>query len=194
MKCMLTMLCISVLIPLPIGAQENATWLNLLHNERLKAEALPDRPISGSPTYRYVTGIWTPESKDSSKGLVFPQQVRIDCHNYGTDDRACVEISVTLGATNELVSLQDIGTSDYDIDHWDSDGLIASYGGEEPDRCQRHVLTMDFKTGAVSVSDIPTHRKGCEAFMETDCYKLVRGFYYVDTSPKNDMDKPLPKQ
>jgi hypothetical protein len=66
---------------------------------------------------------------------------------------------------------------------------LASYGGDSASRCQRHVLTMDFDSGAVSVSDIPTRKKGCEAFTETDSYRLVRGNYYVDTSPGNNMDK-----
>lgn len=52
-----------------------------------------------------------------------------------------------------------------------------------------HVLTMTFDSGAVSSADIPTHEKGCEAFPETNSYRLARGNYYVDTSPANDMDK-----
>jgi len=49
---------------------------------------------------------------------------------------------------------------------------------------------MDFDSGAVSVSDIPTHKKGCEMFQQTDSYRLQRGNYYVDTTPGNDADKP----
>ena len=63
-------------------------------------------------------------------------------------------------------------------------------GRDRVSRCQRHVLTMDFDSGAVSVADIPTHKKGCEALKETDSYRLVRGNYYVGTSPGNNMDKP----
>lgn len=91
-----------------------------------------------------------------------------------------------------MVGIQDLDTTIYDIDQWDEHGLTASYGGDEPSRCQRHVLTLDFDSGAVSVSDIPTRKVGCEAFTETDSYKLVRGQYYVDTTPGNDLDKKKP--
>ena len=49
---------------------------------------------------------------------------------------------------------------------------------------------MSFRSGSVSTSDIPTHEKGCEMFPETDTYRLVRGQYYVDTTPGNDAEKP----
>jgi hypothetical protein len=74
-------------------------------------------------------------------------------------------------------------------DKWDEHGLTASYGGDESSRCQRHVLTIDFDSGAASVSDIPTRKTGCEAFTETDSYRLIWGHYYVDTTPNNDLDK-----
>ena len=98
--------------------------------------------------------------------------------------------SVTLGPVKDMVIIKDIDDTMYDVDRWDSHGLTASYGGGVRfSRCQRHVLTMDFDSGAVSVSDIPTRKKGCEVFTETNSYRLVRGMYYVDTSPGNDMDK-----
>jgi hypothetical protein len=161
-------------------------------NDHLKATTYKDRPICCSTWFREADGIWESESKDSGKALVFPQQVKISCHNYGNNNRKCVEIIVTLAATKTMVILQEIDTEEYDIDRWDEHGLIASYGGDDSSKCQRHVLTMDFESGAVSVSDIPTHKKGCEAFIDTDSYRLVRGNYYVDTSPNNDMDKPMP--
>jgi len=91
-----------------------------------------------------------------------------------------------------MVAIQEIEDEDYDVSSWDAHGLLASYGGDEVSgsRYQRHVLTMEFESGAVSISDIPTHKKGCEAFTEANSYRLVRGNYYVDTSPGNDMDKP----
>jgi len=173
-------------------SQKNAPASDLFHNGRLKASIVPDFPIGGDSTLRIVDGIWVPESKDPGKGLVFPQQVKIQCRNFDPDDQKCTEIIVSLAATGTVVIVQDIDTQDYDIDSWDAHGLIASYGGIEPfDKCRRHVLTMDFESGAVSVSDIPTHKKGCEIFKETNSYRLVRGNYYVDTSPNNDADKPL---
>jgi hypothetical protein len=161
----------------------------VFHNERLKALSLPDHSITGDSHSRLVSGFWVSESKDPTKTLVFPQQVRIRCTAY---NKTCTETSVTIAPTPQMVSIQEIDDEDYDINTWDAHGLLASYGGEElsASPCQRHVLTMDFDSGAVSVSDIPTRRKGCEAFTETDSYRLVRGNYYVDTSPGNDADKP----
>lgn len=161
---------------------------SFLQNDRLKTITLPDRLIMGSDRSRFVSGFWVSESKDLQKKLVFPQQVKIECHNYASKE--CVEIIVTIAPVKGMVSIQDIDTETYDVNTWDSRGLVASYGGDESSRCQRHVLTMEFASGAVSVSDIPTRVKGCEAFSETDSYRLVRGNYYVDTSPENDMDKP----
>jgi hypothetical protein len=58
--------------------------------------------------FREADGIWESESKDPSKTLAFPQQVKISCHNYGNDDRKCMEIIVTLAAVKTMVSLQEI--------------------------------------------------------------------------------------
>jgi hypothetical protein len=167
---------------------------DLFHSGRVKASVLSNSAIIGDSSYRVVEGIWVPESKDPEKALVFPQQVKIQCRNYGGDNRGCTEISVTLAPTPILVAVQDIDTDEYEIDSWDANGLVASYGGTDiSSKCQRHVLTMDFGSGAVSVTDIPTHKKGCEAFTETDSYKLVRGNFYVDTTPNNDSDRPRPQ-
>jgi len=160
----------------------------VFHNERLKALSLPDHSIAGDSHSRLVSGFWVSESKDPTKTLVFPQQVRIRCMAY---NKTCTETSVTIAPTPQVVSITEIDDEDYDINRWDAHGLLASHGGDvSASPCQRHVLTMDFDSGAVSVSDIPTRKKGCEAFTETDSYRLVRGNYYVDTSPGNDADKP----
>jgi hypothetical protein len=118
-----------------------------------------------------------------------PARPRGRCPTETRYDKECVETSVTLGLMRDMVSIQDIDDTTYDVDKWDSHGLTASFGGDASSRCQRHVLTMDFESGAVSVADIPTRQKGCEAFTETNSYRLVRGMYYVDASPANDMDK-----
>lgn len=159
----------------------------VFQNERLKALSLPDRPITGDSHYRVVEGFWVSESKDPAKALLFPQQVRIRCTAYR---KACTELSVTIAPSPQMVLIQEIDDQDYDINTWDAHGLLASYGDDPSSRCQRHLLTMDFDSGAVSVSDIPTRKKGCEAFTETNSYRLVQGSYYVDTSPGNDADKP----
>jgi hypothetical protein len=175
-----------VVVTLVLSASAQQKLSTAFHNDRLKALSLPDSAIIGDEHSRLATGFWVSESKDPAKALVFPQQVRIRCTRY---DKECVETSVTLGLMKDMVSIQDIDDTTYDVDKWDSHGLTASFGGDASSRCQRHVLTMDFESGAVSVADIPTRQKGCEAFTETNSYRLVRGMYYVDTSPGNDMDK-----
>jgi hypothetical protein len=159
------------------------------HNERLKTYVLPGPPLLKEQSHSFnalATGFWVSESTDPKKALALPQQVKIWCSK---NSKECTEISVTLGAVPTLVSIEDVDTTSYGVDKWDERGLTASYGGDESSRCQRHVLTLDFDSGAVSVADIPTRKAGCEAFTETDSYKLVRGQYYVDTTPGNDLDK-----
>ncbi len=175
-----------VLFVLGANANVQNKLTDAFHNERLKANSLADFAIAGDGESRLVDGFWVSESKDPAKALTFPQQVKISCTRY---NKECMEISVTLGPVKDMVIIQDIDDTIYDVDRWDSHGLTASYGGAGFSRCQRHVLTMDFDSSAVSVSDIPTRKKGCEAFTETNSYRLVRGMYYVDTSPGNNMDK-----
>ena len=166
--------------------QTTPTFSSLFKNDRLKALSLPDSKIVGDQYSRLVTGFWVSESTDPQKALLLPEQVRIRCTRH---NKQCEEIIVTLGPVKDMVSVQDIDTATYDVDKWDANGLTASYGGDLSSPCQRHVLTMDFDSGAISVADIPTRKKGCEAFTETDSYRLVRGMYYVDTSPGNDTHK-----
>lgn len=161
------------------------------HNDRLKTLVTPGPPLlrdkSLNSRSALASGFW--ESEDPKKPLVLPMQVKIWCHTYMNK---CTEISVMLGPVKNMVAISEVDTTDYDVDKWDEHGITASYGGDESSRCQRHVLTLDFDSGAVSVSDIPTRKAGCEAFVETDSYKLVRGQYYVDTTPGNDLDKKKP--
>jgi hypothetical protein len=161
----------------------------MFHNDRLKTLVIPGPPLLKEKSYSFTafaSGIWASESNDPKKALVLPMQVKLWCSK---NSKVCTETSVTLGAVPTLVSIEDMDNTDYDVDKWDEHGLTASYGGNETSRCQRHVLTIDFDSGAVSVADIPTRKTGCEAFTETDSYKLVRGKYYVDTTPGNDLDK-----
>jgi hypothetical protein len=189
MKRSLSAVLVVLALTLCMSSQEKTTSLtSVFHNERLKTLTLKDSPITGDDHIRMVSGFWQSESKDSRKALAFPQQVQIACTHL---DKGCREISVTLAPAPGMVGIQDIDEEGYNVDSWDAHGLVASYGGSGGySQCQRHVLTMDFDSGAVSVADIPTHKKGCEALQETDSYRLVRGNYYVDTSPGNDMDKP----
>jgi hypothetical protein len=165
------------------------TTAGMFHNERLKTLVSPGPPLVESKWHTFsavASGFWVSETSDPKKALVLPIQAHVVCSK---NVKTCTEISVTLGTVPNLVSVEDIGTTTYDVDKWDERGLTASYGGDESSPCQRHVLTIDFDSGAVSVADIPTHKKGCEAFTETDSYKLVRGKYYIDTTPGNDLDK-----
>lgn len=180
-------------LTLCVSSQEKTTSVtSLFHNDRLKALRLKDSPITGDTNMRLVTGFWESDSDDPSKTLLFPQQVKITCTHF---DKSCKELSVSLAPVVGMVSIQEINEEEYAVDSWDGHGLVASYGGAEVySPCQRHVLTMDFDSGAVSVVDIPTHKKGCEALKETDSYRLIQGNYYVDTSPGNDMDRPEKKK
>jgi hypothetical protein len=185
---------LSTLLLLSIGpSTANRLWgqtsSGVFHNERLKTLVLPGPPLLKEKSYSFgalASGFWAPDSDDPKKALVLPQQVKIWCSN---SSKECTEISVTLGPVKEMVGISDIDTTTYDVDKWDVHGLTASFGGGASSRCQRHVLTIDFDSGAVSVNDIPTRKAGCEAFTETDSYKLVRGQYYIDTTPGNDLDK-----
>jgi hypothetical protein len=169
-----------------VGGQ---TSTGMFHNERLKTIVLPGPPLLKEQSHSFnalATGFWVSESKDPKKALLLPMQVKIWCSK---NSKLCTETSVTLGAVPTLVSVEDVDNTDYALDKWDEHGLTASFGGDEISRCQRHLLTIDFDSGAVSIADIPTRKAGCEAFAETDSYKLVRGKYYVDTTPGNDLDK-----
>jgi hypothetical protein len=161
---------------------------NPFRNERLKRREFSDSPIETlHGTLVFVGGIWVPESKDQRKEMVFPEQVKVTCTN---SERTCEELKAVLEPMSGVVFV-DIDQTIWPIISWDKNGLLASYGPEitasaASERCHRHVLTMTFASGAVSTSDIPTHEKGCEMFPETDSYRLVRGYYYIDTSPGND--------
>lgn len=165
---------------------------NPFRNDRLKRSEGKDSPIkSFHDTRVIVDGMWVPESKDPAREIVLPEQVEIICTH---SEMTCEEMKVTLGPTAGVVFIDSIGQTVWTVTSWDGHGLLASYGPEvsalaASDRCHRHVLAMTFSSGAISTSDIPTHEKGCEMFAETDSYRLIRGFYYIDTSPGNDQDR-----
>jgi hypothetical protein len=162
-----------------------------LRNERLKRYEIAAYSIIGDNDHRLISGVWVPEAKDQAKALVFPEQVNLVCSN---SEKVCRELKVTLGVLEGMISIMDIDETDWPISSWDARGLVASYAPDTSataaasDKSHHHVLTMTFDSGAVSTADIPTHEKGCEAFPDTNSYRLARGNYYVDTSPANDMD------
>jgi hypothetical protein len=162
---------------------------SMFYNPRLKSNLYKFKQINigGSEDNRIVQGIWLPESNDPGKGLVFPEQVSIWCTR---SEMSCEVASIELEVQSELVSIPAIQQDEYHVDSWNSDGLSASYGpweiGNLSDKCHRHVLVMNFKSGVVTLSDISTHAKGCEMFAESNTYRLGHGDYYVDTTPNAD--------
>jgi len=91
-----------------------------------------------------------------------------------------------------MVSTDKIEEKEWNMTTWDSHKLVAPYGDDPASPCQRHALTMNFDSGAtaVSASDIPTHRKGCEAFTETESYGFMQVRDSVRASSIDDMYKP----
>ena len=131
--------------------------------------------------------MWVPDSDHPVNELLFLEQVTITCTQpSGT----CEELKIILEPFGGLIFIDGIDETTWQITSWDEHGLLATYDADPSskkvdERCHRHVLSMSFASGAVSTSDIPTHEKGCESFRQTDSYRLVRGQYYVDTTPGN---------
>src|SRR5690348_15434739 len=140
-----------VALAVSASAQKSPSISAFFNNDRLKAEPLQDHPIEFHDRFVIVTGYWVSESKDPSKALVFPMMVRITCHRA---EKVCREASVTLKPAPGVILIQDMAETEYDITTWDEHGLTASYGGDEVfDKCQSHVLSVGFESGATSVSD-----------------------------------------
>jgi hypothetical protein len=185
--------CVVLVLALGSEGQQGKSLSRVFHNDRLKRGELKDYEITGDSQWRSVSGMWVPESNDPANDLLFPEQVTITCTQHS---RTCQEMKVTLGVMAGIVTIEDIGQTIWQINSWDEHGLLAAYDTDPSanaasERCHRHVLSMSFASGAVSTSDIPTHEKGCEAFKTTDSYRLVRGNYYIDTTPGNNGDKPV---
>jgi hypothetical protein len=166
-------------------------------NERLKLTKLPDYPIQSDERYAGADGVWIAEPAGTENRLLQPEQVAITCTTnalYPDEHRKgeCSESRVTLGIMKGIVSVMGPDQTVYEITKWDKDGLAASYTDNLSSKCHLQILTMSFAQGRVLVSDIPTNKQGCDGFVHTNSYRLVRGQYYVDTTPKNDGDKPYP--
>jgi len=173
--------------------QQGKPLSHAFHNDRLKRTELNDYEIPGDSQWRSVSGTWVPESNDPAHELLFPEQVTINCR---AASRTCEELKIILEPAGGVIFIDGIDETIWQITSWDEHGLLAAYDADPyangaSEKCQRHVLSMSFASGAVSTSDIPTHEKGCEAFKTTDSYRLTRGVYYVDTTPGNDAEKPV---
>ena len=172
---------------------KSAGIASALQNDRLKLVKLSDYPINDEPgSMAMADGVWISDIPGPDHKLVQPQQVSIQCmanalfpdeHKKGE----CSVRTVTLGVIQGMVDIMGPDEDVFEITDWNKDRLSASY---DDGKCHLQILTMTFAIGRVLVSDIPTNKPGCEAFTTTNSYHLVRGQYYVDTTEKNDGDKP----
>ena len=94
-------------------------------NERIKRAEFKDYPIEVFHDLAIVDGMWVPESKNSAKALVFPEQVRIICTK---SEKTCEELKIVLEPTSGVVFIGDIEETSWQITSWDAHGLLASYG------------------------------------------------------------------
>jgi hypothetical protein len=167
------------------GSQDKATvkgdLSDLFRNARLKIKEGEPRPLDVVGDYAFASGIWIAEVPGND--LVVPEQVSISCN---APDKSCSVLRVRLIVNPRNIELEEPDETDFNIMSWDAHGLLATYGPDQVDKCHRSVLSMSFASGDVSLSDIPTHEKGCEMFVNTNTYHLHRGRYYVDTTPNND--------
>jgi hypothetical protein len=154
---------------------------DLFRNARLKIKEHKQRPVDGDDGFRLASGIWLPEVPGND--LISPEQVSISCI---AADKSCTVLRARLIVNPWSVELDDPDETDFKVISWDAHGLFAAYGPDRVDKCHRSVLSMSFASGEVSLSDIPTHEKGCETFVNTNTYRLHQGSYYIDTTEKTD--------
>ncbi|MGD1108459.1 MAG: hypothetical protein ABR865_15570 [Terracidiphilus sp.] len=181
--------CHSTLTP----QQKETNLLKLIHNDHIKRfeVAIPSLIVEPDGSLD-ADGIWIPEPDDKAHQLIYPEQARIIC-NKG--EQSCLEMQLSFTSVgNEFVMVNGPEETIWPIKSWDKTSLLAEYGpfpmsSKLSDKCESHVLSIMFASGAVTTSDIPTDREGCEAIKETNSYRLAGGWYDVDTSPHNDAIK-----
>ena len=169
------------------SASTNSSGLDLasmFRNSRLKINQEKVHPVDGNDAVRVAWGIWVPEV--AGNDLIEPEQVSITCSAY---NKSCAVLRTRLEVRPWGVELEGPDETDFKVISWDAQGLFAIYGPDRVDKCQRSTLAMSFASGEISLSDIPTHVKGCEVFVITNSYRLIQGQYYVDTTPKNNGSK-----
>ncbi|HEX5432661.1 MAG TPA: hypothetical protein VFY05_00355 [Candidatus Angelobacter sp.] len=149
--------------------------------ESEKHEAKEPCSIDGSGGYFSVAGIW--ESEVPGVSLMSPEQVWIECD---VQEKHCRALRVSFDLDQLGVSVRGPDETDYQVASWDDKGLFATHDPDFMDKCHRSLLTVSFASGDVSISDVPTHEKGCEIFTDTNSYRLIRGNYYIDTTRNND--------
>lgn len=182
--------CQSPKVPVP-ARSATSTLGNLFHNDRLKADEFADLPISVDQGSVYVSGMWLPEGTGSAKPRDFANEVSITCNR---SEKNCEEISVSLGAAKDRVTVMTPEESPWYINSWTADGLTASQGPSlhsppgSADRCQFQTITMTFASGLVFKNTIPVPEKGCEAFKGISTDRLMSGRFYIDTTPRNNSE------
>jgi hypothetical protein len=143
--------------------------------------------IGGSDSYRIASGIWSPDSQEPGKALAFPEEVSIRCvRSEQTCHVATVELIQVENGTSGRITIYPPDNEDYTVESWDSRALMASYSITipiSPEHCHESILAMNFQSKTVSLTDIPTHEKGCEAYQETNSYRLSEGEYYIEVKP-----------
>jgi hypothetical protein len=113
-----------------------------------------------------------------------PEQVRIACVR---SEKICHVYTV------RLIQIEDENTGrvsidpkdeDYEVQSWDARTLSASTRNDFAGingNCFTSLLTMNFKSKTVvTLTDIPTHEKGCEDFVEANSDRLAEGAFYFD--------------
>lgn len=171
---------------------------SFFHNDRLKiyqgvTTTIPWLIAARGGSFE-VKGVLKSESSDPNEALVFPEEDTIICSK---SDMTCQVLEVDLGGFPPLVQIFHPSESSYHINRWDAHGLMASINPSATElppssrRCNTRVLTMTFQEGEVTLTQIPTHAKGCSIYKTAQSYRLELGWeYYVVTTP-NGKVKPL---
>jgi hypothetical protein len=174
--------------PPPKQDQSASDLSKMLQNDRLKRTETGISALVVDPDGSLgADGMWIPEPDDHAHQLAFPEQTRITC-NKGAE--YCMEMQIQFVSTGSLITAKGPEETLWPIKSWDKHSLLAEYGpfnfGPLSDQCHSHVLSIIFASQTVTTSDIPTQGKGCEAFKDTNSYRLAAGWYSIDTSPSNN--------
>ena len=126
-----------------------------------------------------ASGVWVPDSANPQKALFIKQQVAISCirNSDVAHNDECVELITSFAIMGGTVVLSAPSEVDFKIAKWGDDGVTASSSDE---KCAVQHLFISVPTDKVSVTDAPTHAKGCEAINEQNSYNLVNASYQID--------------
>ena len=121
-------------------------------------------------------GFWQPISTREEKQLVDVIAVRIECVR---EEGLCREADASM-----LLGVLEIEMSSYDITSWTGDNIVA----DDANECNRHTLTIDFKSNSVMVTDYPLKRAGgeavlCQPLTDASSYALHGGQWQLFPPP-----------